>query len=168
VAIQALAEVRKQHAEAKLLIIGEHDGSEASKAYAARLRHLAKDLNLADAVIFAGFLPATQMPAAIASCTVCVLPSESESFGMVLMEAWAQGVPTVASDVSGCREITLASEGGKLCPVGDIAAFSGSISEFLRNRELAVNMGLRGKIWVNQACNPLEYSRAFHRIASSV
>ena len=108
-AIEALAEVRKQVGNARLLIIGGA-GSPDETAYKREVQQLAADLGVLEAIIFTGYRPAEDMPAAIASLAACALPSESESFGMVLMEAWAQGVPTVASNVGGCCEISQASD----------------------------------------------------------
>jgi len=167
VAIRALAGVRKQLGDVRLLVIGGHDGSAAGAAYETELRQIATDMSLSEAVIFAGYFSADQMPAAIASCSVCVLPSESESFGMVLTEAWAQGVPTVASDVGGCAEITHASGGGFLAPVGDAGAFAGQLQELLTNSPIASAIGQRGKAWVGQHCSPAQYAVQFQSVLGS-
>jgi phosphatidylinositol alpha-1,6-mannosyltransferase len=167
VAIRALPEVRKQLGDARLLVIGEHDGSAAGAAYEMELRQLAKDLNLAEAVLFSGYLSAEQMPAAIAACSVCVLPSESESFGMVLMEAWAQGVPTVASNISGCGEITRASGGGHLAPVGDVGAFARQLLLLLPHPLTASEFGQKGKAWVGHHCAPASYAAQFRSVLNS-
>jgi glycosyltransferase involved in cell wall biosynthesis len=167
VAIRALAEVRKQLADVHLMIIGEHDGSLAGESYEMELRQLAKDLNVAAAVIFGGYFSAEQMPVALAACSVCVLPSESESFGMVLMEAWAQGLPTVASDISGCGEITRASGGGFLAPVGDADAFARQLLELFQHPHVAVELGQQGKTWVSHHCAPANYAAQFQSVLSS-
>ena len=93
-----------------------------------------------------------------------MLPSESESFGMVLMEAWAQGVPTVASNVGGCREISQASGGGYLAPVGDADAFAGNMLALLTDPKSASIMGQKGKAWVDQNCNPADYAAKFESV----
>lgn len=167
VAIRALSVVRERLDDVRLLVIGEHDGSSAGVAYEAELRRLANDLNLADAVIFAGYLSAEQIPAALAACSVCVLPSESESFGMVLMEAWAQGVPTVASDISGCGEISRASGGGHLAPIGDVQAFADQLMDFLTNPGTSSKYGQKGRAWVEQHCRPNSYATQFESVLKS-
>ena len=86
---------------------------------------------------------------------------------MVLMEAWAQSVPTVASDVSGCREITLASGGGKVAPVGDAQKFAEQLMELLVNPQTAADMGLKGQAWVDQNCNPVHYAAQFESVMNS-
>ena len=162
-AIEALAIVRKRIPGTKLLIVGGAT-SQDEMTYQNALQCLAADLGVREAVIFTDFLPAAQVPAAMASLHVCILPSESESFGMVLMEAWVQGVPTVASNVSGCSEITQASGGGRLAPVGDAAAFAQHVMELLDNPVAAVEMGRRGKEWVAQNCDPAVYATRFESL----
>jgi glycosyltransferase involved in cell wall biosynthesis len=167
VAIRALGDVRKRLGDVRLLVIGEHDGSGAGEAYEKELRELAKDLGVADAVIFAGYFSADQMPAALAACSVCVLPSQSESFGMVLMEAWAQCVPTVASDIGGCGEISRASGGGAVAPVGDVQAFALVMLELLTNPLAASQYGQNGKAWVDKQCSPGSYAARFELVLKS-
>lgn len=165
-AIQALAEVRKQAGSARLVVMGG-PGSADEAAYQRELEQLA-DLGAGGAVTFTGFLPAQAMSAAIASLDVCMLPSESESFGMVLMEAWAQGVPTVASDAGGCGEITRASGGGMLAPVGADGAFARRLLALLADPAAARAMGRRGRVWVEQNCNPANYAARFLELLSAV
>lgn len=167
VAIRALAKVREQLADVRLMIIGEHNGSLEGEAYEMELRQLAKDLNLTAPVIFAGYFSAEQMPVVLTACSMCVLPSESESFGMVLMEAWAQGVPTVASDISGCREITRASGGGFLAAVGDPDAFARQLLELLQHPATASELGQKGRTWVSQHCSPVNYAAQFGSVLHS-
>lgn len=167
-AIEALAEARKQMPDARLLIIGSDDGSPGGRAYTVELQNRAAALDLAEAVTFTGYVPAEEMPAAIGSLDVCVLPSKSESLGMVLMEAWAQGVPTVASNVGGCREITLASDGGCLAPVGDTKAFAEKLQGLLTDPESATALGQKGKAWVDENCAPSSYAREFVSVINDV
>lgn len=168
VAVQALAEVQKRHEHVRLLIVGDHDGSPAGLAYQSELQQLAAVLNVAEYVIFTGYCPAERMPAILAACQVCVLPSESESFGMVLMEAWAQGIPTVASDIGGCREITVASEAGFLVPVGDAGELARYVSILLEFPEKAKRMGEKGREWATRNCSPSEYANQLKTILESI
>jgi glycosyltransferase involved in cell wall biosynthesis len=168
IAIEALAEVRKQVDNVRLIIVGSHDGSPAGIAYHTELQQLASALGVREVVHFLGYRSPEAMPAAMAVLNVCVLPSESESFGMVLIEAWAEGVPTIASDVSGCGEITRASGGGHLAPVGDAKAFAGQLATLLANPEVAASFGQKGKTWVHQNCVPAEYAVRFASVINAL
>ena len=165
-AIKALAEVRQQVSNARLVVIGGA-GSPDESAYQEELQQLAADLGVGEAVVFTGYRPAGDMPAAIAALDVCVLPSDSESFGMVLMEAWAQGVPTVASQVAGCSEISQASGGGYLAPVGNVGDFADHLLTLISDPEAATAIGARGKAWVDQSCVPSDYASRFKSAMSA-
>lgn len=59
---------------------------------------------------------------ALAAIDVLVLPSQAEGFGLVLIEAMAAGVPVVATDVPGIRDVVDDGRTGQLVPLGDRAA----------------------------------------------
>lgn len=168
IAMRALAELRRSLGDVQLLVVGGHNGSEAGAAYEQELRQLAQNLKIAEAVTFTGYLPADRVLRAIASCDVCVLPSESESFGMVLMEAWAQGVPTVASDVGACQEITASSGAGILVPLGDVNAFSQNLLLLLREKNKSDAMGRKGSEWVAEHSSPSQYAAGFSAVLSGL
>jgi phosphatidylinositol alpha-1,6-mannosyltransferase len=86
---------------------------------------------------------------------------------MVLMEAWAQGVPTVASNVGGCCEISQASGGGCLAPVDDVDAFAGHLLVLLTDAKAATAMGQKGKAWVDQNCAPADYAAGFKSVVNA-
>jgi glycosyltransferase involved in cell wall biosynthesis len=162
----AMHEIRKQAPDTVLLLVGSHDGSPDGVEYARKLEVLAREFKLQDAVRFLGYRK--DVPAVLSACDVCVLPSESESFGMVLTEAWAVGVPTVASDVGGCREITLASGGGQLCPVGNAGLLARGILKIVSNRELAMCMATSGRAWVHKNCDPAHYAGRFQELVDQL
>ena len=167
-AIEALAIVRQQVPNVRLLIVGGFSGSPDEVAYKMKLELLASQLGIASHVTFTGYLNHDLVSQAISTFHVGVLPSESESFGLVLVEAWALRVPTVASDVSGCREITLASGGGELCPVGDSACFAKCISGLLRDSACAEAMGVSGRHWVREECSGNQYAERFLKVLKDV
>ena len=104
----------------------------------------------------------------MAACEVTVLPSEMEAFGRVLAESWSVGVPTVAAAVGGCEEITRASGGGLLVPVGDSGLLSQSLAELLGSPSLARELGDRGREWVARKCSPVVYSHRLENILANV
>jgi glycosyltransferase involved in cell wall biosynthesis len=88
---------------------------------------------------FAASLPATvrltgpmtraELDATYAEADLLVLASRAETYGMVVTEALAHGVPVVASDVGGVREAL--GGGGVLVPPGDPAALAGALRQWL-------------------------------------
>ena len=84
-------------------------------------------------VSFAGFLNQGEIPAAYAACDALVLPSDyGETWGLVVNEAMACGVPAVVSDAVGCGP-DLVEEGqtGMIFPLGDIPALARAIEAVL-------------------------------------
>ncbi|MBU3666862.1 MAG: glycosyltransferase [Chthoniobacterales bacterium] len=82
---------------------------------------------------FAGFLNQSEIPKAYAVADVLVLPSEAwETWGLVVNEATAAGVPTVVSDQCGCSDDFAAKNPyTRVFPMGDIAALASAIEEVL-------------------------------------
>lgn len=165
-AIRALAEVRRVFAQTQMVVVGSHDGSEDGARFTKELQSLARALGLGEVVRFLGYQE--DVPNLMAALDVCVLPSESESFGMVLAEAWTQGVPTVATDIAGCREITLASGGGLLFPLGDPVAMGRQIIRLLGDPAKAHACGEAGGRWVREHCNPKDYVNRFEALLAQV
>ena len=79
--------------------------------------------------IFPGFMPHDTLPAAFASFDVFLFPSESETFGCVTLEAMACGVPPVAADATGSRDIVSHEKNGFLCMPGDADDFAKRVSQ---------------------------------------
>ena len=109
--LHALAQIRSR--ELHLLIAG---GGELEDRY----RRLAGDLGMGDRVVFAGERPHDELPAAYRAANFLVLPSDSvESFGIVLLEAFATGLPVLASALPGVRELVREGVDGMLIEPGD-------------------------------------------------
>jgi glycosyltransferase involved in cell wall biosynthesis len=74
--------------------------------------------------------------AAIETFDVLVLPSEAEGFGLVLIEAMAMGVPVVATDVPGIRDVVRDGVNGLLIPVGKPDQLAGAIRQVVETDSL--------------------------------
>jgi len=85
----------------------------------------------------------------LASLDVCVLTSEREPFGRVLAEAMACGVPVVAIDDAGPRDIVCPEETGLLCPPDDLA-LAAAIARLLDNTDLRERMGRTARARVEE------------------
>lgn len=146
VAIQALALLRdRRHEDVRLLILGEdsRDGDESEKE---RLKAVASSVGVRDRVDFVGSVAHHELQAFYAAADVCVMPSYSESFGLVALEAQACGCPVVASDVSGLRSVVRDEVSGYLIDGHDPALYAERIGRILATPELAQQMGRRGSM----------------------
>ena len=112
--VRIFARVR-QKMEARLLLVG--DGPTAEHAL-----QVATELGVADRVFFVGVVE--QIEPILQQASLLLLPSETESFGLVALEAMASGVPVIASRVGGLPEVVVHGETGYLAPVGDVDAMA--------------------------------------------
>ncbi|MGH3665877.1 MAG: glycosyltransferase, partial [Egibacteraceae bacterium] len=89
----------------RLLVVGGPSGPSTSASDPAALRRLAADLGLADRVAFLAPRPQAELALLYRAADAVVMPSHSESFGLVALEAQACGTPVVAAAVGGLRSV---------------------------------------------------------------
>jgi D-inositol-3-phosphate glycosyltransferase len=87
-----------------------------------------------------------ELPYFYSAADVCVMPSYSESFGLVGLEAQACGCPVVASDVPGLRSVVRDGVSGYLIDGDDPAEYADRIGRLLADHELAQQMGRRASM----------------------
>ena len=123
--LRALAVLSPRHPTLRYVIVGDGPERSALAALAARL-------DVADRVDFLGQLPPQEAIEQARRCTLFVMPSTEEAFGVAYVEAMAGGVPAI-----GCRgepgpeEIAAAGDGMVLVPPGDIERLTQRIDELL-------------------------------------
>jgi N-acetyl-alpha-D-glucosaminyl L-malate synthase BshA len=133
--IQVFGEVRRR-LRSKLVMIG--DGPEKANA-----EHLARELGVERDVLFLGNQDCMEELLPLAD--VFLLPSSSESFGLVALEAMSAEVPVVASNAGGLPEVVEHGTTGFLHDPGHIAGFVSSVLRLLQNEPLRRAMGRRAR-----------------------
>jgi D-inositol-3-phosphate glycosyltransferase len=141
VAVAALAELSDAHPDAALVVVGGPSGTEGEAELTAA-RSLITALGLTDRVRFVPPQPHHLLSTYYRAADVCVVPSRSESFGLVALEAAACGTPVVAAAVGGL--LTLVEDGvtGFLIDNRDPAEYANAISEILDRPTIADGMSL--------------------------
>jgi glycosyltransferase involved in cell wall biosynthesis len=119
-----------------LLIVG--DGP-----HRRRLEQFQRQVRIEDKVHFLGHR--SDVPRIIPHFDLLWLGSEYEGLPNVIMEAMMAGVPVVASDISGNRDLVIPGETGYLVPVGDRAALARQATKILDDRDLARRLGEAGR-----------------------
>ena len=142
--IKAIKIVLQKHAEIKLIIVG--DGPE--KEYLSRL---VNEEGLKRNVHFTGDIPNEKVYEYYAMATIFVLPSLSEGFGLVLLEAMATGTPIIATNVCGLSEIIENGKNGFLVNPKNPNELAKGIIYLLENPKL------RKKISKNNKNNSKDY-----------
>jgi len=98
-------------------------------------------------VTFTGFLNQTEIPRAYLASDCIVLPSDfGETWGLVINEAMACGLPAIASDQVGCHpDLIISNQTGAVFPFGDVQALADLLVSFARNPDKSRAMGKAAK-----------------------
>ena len=139
--IRALVAIREKFPDARLLLAG--DGPSRS-----RLELLARELNVGDGVMFAGFV--TQVAHVYAALDVFLLPSLFEALSNALMSAMAYGVPSIGFNCGGPAEIIEHGRSGLLVEKEDVPQLTASISALLADLGAAKALGAAGRQRIEQ------------------
>ena len=139
VAIGALAELSARRPDAVLVVVGGQSGAGGAEEMAAA-RALIERHGLQDRVRFVPPQPHHLLSTYYRAADVCIVPSRSESFGLVALEAAACGTPVVAAAVGGLR--TLVDDGvtGFLVDTRDPAEYAGAVATLLDDPSLAAKI----------------------------
>ena len=130
--IKYLIEAVKSLDNVRLVIAG--DGPEKE-----RLENLARHESLLDRVTFTGWVD--DIGRTMSTWDIYVQPSIAEGLGIAALEAMSLGIPVVASDVGGLREIVVNGKTGFLVPPEDSAQLAAHLKELACNAELRRSMG---------------------------
>ena len=158
-----------EHVRPYVLAIGRHVSQkgfdvllQAMKALAARgqshdlvlaghgteheaLKSLAGELGLEQSVFFPGRVDHAMAMRLFAGCSVFVLPSRHEPFGIVNLEAMVVGKPIVATRVGGVPEIVVDERNGLLVPPENPEALADALGKLLRDEALRARLGENGR-----------------------
>jgi D-inositol-3-phosphate glycosyltransferase len=154
VAVRALAALGRP--DATLVVVGGASGV-GGQAEVARIHALVDELGVADQVRMVDPQPHHLLSTYYRAADVCVVPSRSESFGLVALEAAACGTPVVAAAVGGLRTLVEDGRTGFLVEGRDPDAFAKRVDELLRDDALAAAFGAdaaaraRGYTWSTAA-----------------
>lgn len=136
----AFARIARSDPKASLVVVGADGG--VGPSFDARVR----ELGIGPQVVRLGFLEdEAELAQAYAEARVAVLPSDYEAFGLVLLEALAQGTPVIASRVGGIPEIVEDGRSGLLVPPGDVPALAEALEKLWSEPGLGRRLGEAGR-----------------------
>ena len=130
--IRALPALRAQHPNSRVLLAGDGPCRQ-------RLERLARELGMAPAVHFAGFV--TDVHEVYAALDVFVFPSLAEPLGTSLLAAMAYGLPVVGVGRGGVIEIVEDGRSGLLVPDPEPGGIAAAVAKLLRDPDLALSLG---------------------------
>lgn len=155
--LEVTAELRKTYPDVHLIVAGDGNRQEYFEKQADQL-------GITGNVEFRGRLSGDDLVAAYHDADVLITPSRTEAFGMVLIEAMANGLPAVASRVGGIPEVVTDGETGFLIEPGDVAGFTRKISQLFDDAALRERVSRNGL----QAAMTRDWSAQVERTAEFI
>jgi glycosyltransferase involved in cell wall biosynthesis len=137
--IEAIAQIQDPSIAPQLVIVG--DGDDRS-----RLERLASHY-APGRVTFLGQVDRAEVESLMAQSSTLALASGYEGLSHVLLEGMACGLPIIASDIEGNRELIAHGENGWLVPPGDVDGFASAIRQCVSSPSMAAEYGRRNRAW---------------------
>ena len=141
VLIRAAAIVAKQNKDVKFQIVGEDRSREGHNE--KEVRDLICSLNLDDTVELLGW--SDNIANLLAGFDIFVSASRSESFGFVIAEAMLSGIPVIATETEGAKEIIPDPSLGRLVPIGSDEALADAILVLLNDKNKRDELATHGR-----------------------
>jgi glycosyltransferase involved in cell wall biosynthesis len=146
--VDVLIEAIARHPELTADIAG--DGPERPS-----LERLASDRAVADRIRFHGRLPADRLRSLLRASAVLALPSRwYENMPLIVLEAFASGVPVVATDLGGIPELIQPGVDGIVAPREDPVALGDALAEIVRDPERGFEMGRAARAKAEREFSP--------------
>lgn len=140
--ISAFTIIKQKIPSSLLIVVGKGN----IEAYRMMLPH-----NIKKSVIFEGYVEPDELPRYYASCDVYVSPAiGGETFGIVLLEAMASGIPVIASDIPGYNEVVKDGENGLLFDPTSPEELARVTIELLEDENLGRKIGERARKYALQ------------------
>ncbi len=140
--VTAAAKLMSQGIKARFILVGDTDNENPSAIATSKLEQWQSE------GIIEWWGKREDMVEVYKQAHIVVLPSYREGLPKVLLEAAACGLPIVASDVPGCREIVNHGKNGLLIPAKNSDALADAIYRLIMDPELRKEMGARGRALV--------------------
>jgi len=144
--ISAFPGIKDTTPDAKLLIVG--DGP-----YRAELEKLARQTDRHSSILFLGQKNQAELIEILSATDIFVNPSYSEGLPTSVMEAASIGLPIIATDVGGTKEIITTGKTGILVKAGDVGQLAEELCRLCANSELRENLGENARILAEQKFN---------------
>ncbi|MBN1405774.1 MAG: lipopolysaccharide heptosyltransferase II [Candidatus Omnitrophica bacterium] len=140
--LRAIAKIVKTMPNVKVFIVG--DAPENKKKYKMELMTMVNRLSIARYINFLG--TRSDIPKVLSTMDLLVLPTITpEAFGRVIIEAFACGVPVVATKVGGIVDIIKHEKNGLLIPPADHNAMAEAMTRILKDRKLAADLAQQAR-----------------------
>jgi len=133
VALEAFAKVAEERSDVDLLVVGGPSGDAGEEEYEAA-QHRVAELGLAGRVLWRAPVEHRELASFYQAANLLLLPSRSESFGLVAVEAQACGVPVIAAAIGGLSFAVANDTTGVLIEGWEPGDYAGAMIDLLADR----------------------------------
>jgi D-inositol-3-phosphate glycosyltransferase len=148
-AVRALAELRTLRGWSPLLVVAG-EVAPGAQGFAALLRELASELGVSGDVRYVGALHRDTLAELLAAASVTIVPSLSETFGLVALESAAAGTPVIAYRTGGLAESVAEGVSGLLLGTRDVRYWATEIVGLIENDERRSTLALSARAWAER------------------
>ncbi len=144
--IKAVSKIKDK--KVKLMLVGNGSftsnslGLSKGSEWRMHLEGLVRKLGMVGRVIFTGYMPSEYLKSAYERADLFVLPSRSEGFGLVAVEAWLYNTPTIISNGAGVAELVIKDLNGDTFEPGNYNELSVHIKRFYSHPQLREETGV--------------------------
>jgi glycosyltransferase involved in cell wall biosynthesis len=161
-ALDVFGQIRSNYPEATMVMAGVDKGLEDE------IKNKALSRGFGDAVRFPGFLDHEQKIKEFAEADVYLNTNRIDNMPISVVEAWAMGVPVVATDVGGLPYLIESGKTGLLVADGDVEGMASAIRSLLRDPEITKRLSVQGRSQAELSSWPSvreKWERAFDVVA---
>ena len=128
----------KHIGDVRLILVGS-----AEENYLKKIKALCNELGISNRVVFISYRD--DIPSLLKAIDILVLPTLTEGFSRIILEAMAAQKPVVATNVGGNTEAVVDGETGYIVPPGDSLALAARINELVEDKKKRTKMGQAGR-----------------------
>ncbi len=139
--LKSAQQLTNKYNNLKFMIVGEPSKDEDE--YFNSIKLLAKNLSIADKIVFTGFRKDT--PEILAAMDIFIFPSHAEAFGIALVEAMSMGKPTICSSSDGVLDIAVDGVTSYLFKKQNWKDLSEKTESLIKSSELRKSFGIQGR-----------------------
>ncbi len=137
-AAEAVAELRRQGEAIALVLVGQ-----STAEFDAFMQRISAEARAG--IVPLGIVSEAQKHALLDRCEMLLLPSRTDSLGIVLLEAWQHAKPVIGAEAGGIPGVVDPHQNGLLVPFGDVEALQSAIQQLLNDDEMRHDLGRAGQ-----------------------
>lgn len=162
--IDAVARIQNEIPEFQLVFAGSVPDSQ--EEYSTKIQKQVQEVGLQEEVSFLGWCD--NIPGLLSQSDLFVLPSSNEGLPRSILEAFAMGVPTIATPAGGTTELLHDEENGLVVPMDDVEELSRAIRLLAKDQELRKSYGANARSLIEERFSKESYVENFEDLIEEI